>query len=122
VSALTVGYALLLYAATGILVFGVAWKCRVYARTPQPLKIPIPPAPTTRGGVVLRMLLEVTLFRALALQASPNARGQYENFLDYARRHCEVVTRYGRFPHRNALLERPSTPDEEAYLAESAGF
>src|SRR5512134_2432921 len=64
-SALTVTYALLFYAATGILVLGVAWRCWVYARTPQPLKIPIPPAPVTRGGVVLRMLLEVTLFRQL---------------------------------------------------------
>ena len=52
-SALTVVYALLFYAATAILVLGVAWKCWVYARTPQPLKIPIPPAPTTRGGVAL---------------------------------------------------------------------
>jgi nitrate reductase gamma subunit len=65
VSALTVAYALLFYVAATTLVGGVAWKCRVYARTPQPLKIPIPPAPTTRGGVVLRLLLEVTLFRAL---------------------------------------------------------
>jgi nitrate reductase gamma subunit len=64
-SALTVTYALLFYAATGILVFGVAWRCWRYARTPQPLKIPIPPAPTTRGGVALRMLVEVTLFRQL---------------------------------------------------------
>jgi uncharacterized protein (DUF924 family) len=64
----------------------------------------------------------VTLFRALALQATPASRGQYEVFLDYARRHCEVVTRYGRFPHRNALLGRPSTPDEQAYLAEGGGF
>ena len=64
-SALTVLYALLFYAATAILVAGVARKCWVYARTPQPLKIPIPPAPTTRRGVVLRMLLEVTLFRSL---------------------------------------------------------
>ncbi len=64
-SALTVLYALLFYAATAILVVGVAYKCRVYARTPQPLKIPIPPAPTTRRGVVLRLLLEVTLFRSL---------------------------------------------------------
>lgn len=64
----------------------------------------------------------VTLFRALALQSSPNARGQYENFLDYARRHCEVVTRYGRFPHRNEALGRPSTVDELAYLAEGSGF
>jgi nitrate reductase gamma subunit len=65
VSALTIAYALLFYAATGILVLGVARKCWVYARTPQPLKIPIPPAPTTRGGVALRMLVEVTLFRQL---------------------------------------------------------
>jgi nitrate reductase gamma subunit len=64
-SALTVTYALLFYAAAATLAGGVAWKCWVYARTPQPLKIPIPPAPTTRRGVVLRMLLEVTLFRSL---------------------------------------------------------
>jgi len=65
VSALTVGYALLYYAAAGILVFGVLARILRYARTPQPLKIPIPPAPTTRGGVALRMLVEVTLFRQL---------------------------------------------------------
>jgi nitrate reductase gamma subunit len=64
-SALSVLYALLFYAAAATLVVGVAWKCWVYARTPQPLKIPIPPAPTTRRGVALRMLLEVTLFRSL---------------------------------------------------------
>ncbi len=64
-SALTVLYALLFYSATAILVGGVAYKSWVYARTPQPLKIPIPPAPTTRRGVVLRLLLEVTLFKSL---------------------------------------------------------
>ena len=64
----------------------------------------------------------VTLFRALALQAAPQARGHYESFLDYARRHCEVVARYGRFPHRNQALGRPSTPDELAYLAEDGGI
>ena len=63
--ALTLFYALLFYAATAMLVGGVAYKCWVYARTPQPLKIPIPPAPTTRRGVVLRMLAEVTLFKSL---------------------------------------------------------
>ena len=52
-SALTVVYALLFYFAAAVLVGGVARKCWVYARTPQPLKIPIPPAPTTRRGVVL---------------------------------------------------------------------
>lgn len=64
-SALTVVYALAFYAAAAVLVLGTAWQCWVYARTPQPLKIPIPPAPTTRSGVALRMLVEVTLFRQL---------------------------------------------------------
>lgn len=64
-SALTVLYALLFYLATAALVGGVAYKCLIYARTPQPLKIPIPPAPATRRGVALRMLVEVTLFRSL---------------------------------------------------------
>ena len=64
-SALTILYALLFYAAAAFLAGGVAWKCWVYARTPQPLKIPIPPAPTTRRGVALRMLVEVTLFKSL---------------------------------------------------------
>jgi nitrate reductase gamma subunit len=64
-SALTVTYALLFYAAAAIFVLGVLARMLHYARTPQPLKIPVPPAPTTPGGVVLRMLAEVTLFRSL---------------------------------------------------------
>ena len=64
-SALTVFYALLFYVAAATLAGGVAWKCWVYARTPQPLKIPIPPAPTTRSGVALRLLMEAVLFRSL---------------------------------------------------------
>ncbi|MCZ7563983.1 MAG: DUF924 domain-containing protein [Burkholderiales bacterium] len=36
--------------------------------------------------------------------------------LDYARRHHDVVARFGRFPHRNAVLGRASTPEELAFL------
>ncbi len=64
-SLLTVIYALLFYAATTLLVGGVAYKIWVYARTPQPLKIPTTPAPTTRLGVVVRMVKEVTVFESL---------------------------------------------------------
>ena len=43
--------------------------------------------------------------------------------LDYARRHRDVILRFGRFPHRNAVLGRTSTIEEQAYLAEpDAGF
>ena len=64
-SAVTVTYAVLFYLATAILVGGVAYKISVYARTPAPLKIPTTPAPTTRTGVVFRMLREVTVFESL---------------------------------------------------------
>lgn len=64
-SAVTVIYALLFYAATAILVIGVARKIFIYARTPQPLKIPTTPAPTTRLGVWMRMAREVTVFESL---------------------------------------------------------
>jgi uncharacterized protein (DUF924 family) len=36
--------------------------------------------------------------------------------LDYAQRHADVVRRFGRFPHRNAILGRDSTAEERAFL------
>ncbi len=48
-----------------MLVGGVGYHVWLYARTPQPLKIPTTPAPTTRAGVAVRMLKEVTLFESL---------------------------------------------------------
>jgi len=65
VSALAIGYALLFYVATAILVIGLANKIAGYARTPSPLKIPTTPAPTTTGGVALRLTREVVFFESL---------------------------------------------------------
>ena len=62
---LSVIYALLFWAATAVLVAGLAARIRKYARTPAPLKIPTTPAPTTQGGVVLRMFREVVFFESL---------------------------------------------------------
>lgn len=64
-SALAIGYALLFYAATAVFVVGLVLKIRVYARTPAPLKIPTTPAPTTTGGVALRLTREVLFFESL---------------------------------------------------------
>ncbi len=42
---------------------------------------------------------------------------------DYALKHLKVIEAYGRFPHRNKILGRMSTPEEEEYLARpGAGF
>ena len=42
----------------------------------------------------------------------------FTDTLDYAQRHRAVIERFGRFPHRNAILGRTSTPDEAAFLTE----
>ena len=39
-------------------------------------------------------------------------------FVKYAEMHRDIVRRFGRFPHRNAVLGRPSTPEELAFLEE----
>ena len=64
-SALSVGYALLFYAAAALLVAGLAVKIRGYLRTPAPLLIPTTPAPTDRAGVALRLTREVVFFESL---------------------------------------------------------
>jgi len=58
-------YALAFYLAGTLFAVGLVWRIAVYARTPAPLKIPTMPAPTTRRGVVIRMIREVVLFESL---------------------------------------------------------
>ena len=58
-------FAILFYLATLLLVVGLIYRINTYARTPSPLKIPTTPAPTTTGGVVLRMTREVVFFESL---------------------------------------------------------
>ncbi len=62
---ITAIYALLFYAATAILIIGLGYRIFLYARTPQPLKIPTTPAPTTRPGVVWRLFKELIFFESL---------------------------------------------------------
>lgn len=67
--------------------------------------------------------MSVQQFEKLAREARPAFREFCEMTLDYARKHMEVIERFGRFPHRNAVLRRPSTRDEQAYLSQpGAGF
>ncbi len=40
------------------------------------------------------------------------------DYIGAARRHCEIIERFGRFPHRNAALGRETTPEEAAFLKE----
>lgn len=60
----------------------------------------------------------VRRFRQLHEQAAPAEQAAFADFLAYAERHRAVIARFGRFPHRNAILDRPSTPEEQAFLKE----
>lgn len=64
--------------------------------------------------------LSVELAERLAAEAPPPVRDYYEKTADFAREHRDIVQRFGRFPHRNEVLERESTPQESAYLNEGA--
>lgn len=56
----------------------------------------------------------------LAVEKFEQAR--LESNLRFARHHRELIRRFGRFPHRNAILGRESTPDELAYLSSDEAF
>ncbi len=73
---------------------------------------------------------EQRLFLYLPLEHSENLADQElsvqlfagldENpeWLDYAVRHRDIIARFGRFPHRNAVLGRASTPEETEFLTQ----
>ena len=50
--------------------------------------------------------------------------GQFDDpmFQDYAKKHFDIVDRFGRFPHRNDALGRATRPDEEAAIEEGKNW
>lgn len=50
------------------------------------------------------------------------AESGLEENLKWARHHRDIIRRFGRFPHRNAVLGRESTPEERQWLESSDGF
>ena len=60
--------------------------------------------------------LSVAQYQQLMDEADASERALFANFLDYAHKHRDVVLRFGRFPHRNAILGRASSADEIAFL------
>ncbi|MCA9559084.1 MAG: DUF924 domain-containing protein [Myxococcales bacterium] len=60
----------------------------------------------------------VAAFEALTASAEGPLKAHCENFTQYARGHRDIVKRFGRFPHRNALLGRETTPEEAEFLTQ----
>jgi uncharacterized protein (DUF924 family) len=60
-------------------------------------------------------------FSELLEQCAPEHKEQFGAALDFAKRHAKVIQKFGRFPHRNALLGRTSTSAERAFLKKTPG-
>lgn len=60
----------------------------------------------------------VELFSVLAQSIVEHQRAPFDEYLRFAERHREVIERFGRFPHRNEILGRESTAEEQAFLKE----
>jgi len=58
----------------------------------------------------------ISRYIELVAQQPEIDRALFSDYLDYAERHQKVIARFGRFPHRNAVLGRESTDEELAFL------
>lgn len=57
------------------------------------------------------------IYRRLAAAASPTYKETFETIAQFADLHADIIERFGRFPHRNKLLNRENSAEEEEYLA-----
>ncbi len=102
---------------------------RMYATDPQALAIA---KRAIADGLDLAVTPPLNLFFYLPLSHAETLADQQQavrlnedrlpaEFARHAREHRDIVERFGRFPHRNAILGRTSTDEEKAFLA-AGGF
>ena len=59
----------------------------------------------------------IEIYSRLSETVSPTYRETFETIAQFAELHHDIVQQFGRFPHRNVLLNRENTPEEDEYLA-----
>ena len=59
----------------------------------------------------------VEMYNRLSEAVSPTYRKTFETIAQFAELHHDIIEQFGRFPHRNVLLNRQNTPEENEYLA-----
>jgi uncharacterized protein (DUF924 family) len=72
--------------------------------------------PFTHSENIAMQKRAVELAQRAALGAPEAWRSMMFGAVDYARKHLDVIARFGRFPHRNIVLNRTNTSEESAYL------
>lgn len=61
-------------------------------------------------------------FQRLHDEMPTEVAGKVAENLKHARQHRNIIARFGRFPHRNRVLGRENTPEEEAYLKDAPSY
>ena len=59
----------------------------------------------------------IKLFEKLLQETPVEGKSVVESSLNFAHKHQTIIQQFGRFPHRNELLNRVSTAEEQAFLA-----
>jgi len=78
--------------------------------------------PLEHSESLIHQHASVGLFSQLHDGTAPNRRQASGSFLKYAHQHRDIIQRFGRFPHRNAVLGRTTTPEEAKFIAKGNGF
>lgn len=62
--------------------------------------------------------LSVEKIKDLVSNLPEKQKSPYQSYLDYAVQHYQIIAKFGRFPHRNKILDRMSTPEEIEFLTQ----
>ncbi len=74
--------------------------------------------PFEHGEAMADQIRSMRLYEDLLADAPEDQRQFYKGVLDFAAKHRDLIARFGRFPHRNVMLGRETTPEEAAFLKE----
>ncbi len=72
--------------------------------------------PLMHSEILAHQKRGIECFERLVENAPPEIKEMAQASLDSAHQHCEIIEKFRRFPHRNQVLGRPSTPEEEEFL------
>ncbi|MEO6015943.1 MAG: DUF924 family protein [Polaromonas sp.] len=90
---------------------GLSWVARVFSYMPLMHAEDLP----LQDECVAR-------FTSLVADAPGPLKERLQGNLDFARQHRDIITQFGRFPHRNTALGRASTPEESDFLVNGPRF
>lgn len=74
--------------------------------------------PLEHSEVLVDQDRSVALFEGLAREASSEQKSLFDGYVKFAIKHRDIVSRFGRFPHRNRILGRVSSSDEQEFLSQ----